>query len=224
MHLNHKGFTSEINIIPGLWTARVTSHIGIKDVSARISQNGVHHAIELLNNLLFDSGIASPRIGVCALNPHNGENGLFGREEIDAIAPGVKMAQSQGIDVKGPFPCDTIFVPNSRAKYDGIVTMYHDQGQIALKVIGFDGGVTVQGGLPVVVATPAHGTAFDIVGKNVASPTSSQNALDIAIRVAARRASRRIPGMQMRETNISTVSLDDIKNAVRSVEIGGVAA
>lgn len=195
MHLNHTGFTSEINIIPGLWTARVTSHIGIKDVSSRISQNGVHHAIELLNDLLFDSGIASPRIGVCALNPHNGENGLFGREEIDTIAPGVKMAQSQGIDVKGPFPCDTIFVPNSRAKYDGIVTMYHDQGQIALKVIGFDGGVTVQGGLPVVVATPAHGTAFDIVGKNVASPTSSQNALDIAIRVAARRVSRRVPGM-----------------------------
>lgn len=122
------------------------------------------------------------------MNPHNGENGLFGTEEIDKIRPGVQDSLTKGIDVKGPFPSDTIFV--GRSSYDGIVTMYHDQGQIALKVIGFDGGVTVQGGLPVVIATPAHGTAFDITGKNIASVRSSQNALDIAIAVAAKKAAR----------------------------------
>ena len=136
-----------------------------------------------------DYGIANPRLGVCALNPHNGENGLFGREEIDVIRPGVESAASRGINVTGPFPSDTIFV--NRASYDGIVTMYHDQGQIAMKVLGFDGGVTVEGGLPVIIATPGHGTAFDIVGKNLASIKSSQNALDVAIAVASRQAARK---------------------------------
>ncbi len=184
--LDYTGTTSEINIIDDIWTARVTSHIGIKDVAARITASNVTGAIELLNDLLYDSGVAAPRLGVCALNPHNGENGIFGREEIDEIAPGVAAAQAAGIDVKGPFSSDIIFL--SRREYDGIVTMYHDQGQIAVKLLGFDGGVTVQGGLPVLIATPAHGTAFDIVGKGVVSIRSSQNALDLAIAVAGRRA------------------------------------
>ncbi|KAJ5625735.1 hypothetical protein N7510_002044 [Penicillium lagena] len=199
MQLNHEGATSEVNIIPGLWTARVTSHVAIKDVSSRISKSTVFNAVDLLNNLLTDFGIKNPRLGVCALNPHNGENGLFGREEIDSIRPGVEMAQSRGIDVKGPFPSDTIFV--SRSNYDGIITMYHDQGQIALKVIGFDGGVTVQGGLPVVIATPAHGTAFDIAGKNIASTKSSQNALDVAIAVASKKAERRYTAAKMQSSH-----------------------
>lgn len=186
--LGHTGTTSEINIIDGLWTARVTSHISVAEVAARVTAPATTDAVRLLHQLLADSGVASPRIGVCALNPHNGENGLFGREEIDHIAPGVAAAKAEGIDVAGPFPSDTIWL--ARDRYDGIVTMYHDQGQIAIKLLGFDGGVTVQGGLPVVIATPAHGTAFDIVGKGVASPTSSQNALDVAIAVAGRRAAR----------------------------------
>jgi len=186
--LGHTGTTSEINIIDGLWTARVTSHISVAEVAARVTAGATTDAIRLLHQLLSDSGTAAPRIGVCALNPHNGENGLFGREEIDHIAPGVAAAQAEGIDVAGPFPSDTIWL--ARDRYDGIVTMYHDQGQIAIKLLGFDGGVTVQGGLPVVIATPAHGTAFDIVGRGVASPTSSQNALDVAIAVAGRRAAR----------------------------------
>jgi len=197
MKLNHEGTTSEINIIQDgagptsrqLWTARVTSHIGIKDVADRVTQQGTLEAIELLHTLLHETGIDSPRIGVCSLNPHNGENGLFGKEEIEKIAPAVKEAQSHGIDVQGSFPCDTIFL--SRQKYDGIVTMYHDQGQIAIKLLGFDGGVTVQGGLPVVIATPAHGTAFDIAGTGKASVKSSQNALDIAIAIAGARAARK---------------------------------
>ena len=185
--LHYEGVTSEINIIPGMWTARVTSHIGIRDVAARVTTAGVVDAIRLLHGLLRDSGVAAPRLGVCALNPHNGENGIFGREEIDVIRPGVEAAVAEGIAVDGPWPSDTIFV-GSRDRYDGIVTMYHDQGQIAIKLMGFDGGVTVQGGLPVVIATPAHGTAFDIAGTGVASVTSSQNALDVAIAIAGRRA------------------------------------
>jgi 4-hydroxy-L-threonine phosphate dehydrogenase PdxA len=187
--LHYTGVTSEINIIPGMWTARVTSHIGIREVADRISTQGVVDAIDLLHGLLSDSGIESPRIGVCALNPHNGENGIFGREEIDIIRPGVEAAAAAGKTVDGPWPSDTIFL-GSKERYDGIVTMYHDQGQIAIKLMGFDGGVTVQGGLPVVIATPAHGTAFDIAGTGKASVTSSQNALDIAIAVAGRRAER----------------------------------
>ncbi|MDQ0744140.1 4-hydroxy-L-threonine phosphate dehydrogenase PdxA [Clavibacter sp. B3I6] len=187
--LHHDGVTSEINIIPGMWTARVTSHIGIREVADRVTTQGVVDAVQLLHGLLHDSGIESPRIGVCALNPHNGENGIFGREEIDVIRPGVDAAAALGIQVDGPWPSDTIFI-GSKERYDGIVTMYHDQGQIAIKLMGFDGGVTVQGGLPVVIATPAHGTAFDIAGTGKASVTSSQNALDVAIAIAGRRVAR----------------------------------
>ena len=123
------------------------------------------------------------------MNPHNGENGSFGRQEIDHIRPAVLAAREKGIDVDGPFPCDTIFL--KRERYDGIVTMYHDQGQIALKLLSFEGGVTVQGGLPIPIATPAHGTAFDIAGKNLASVASTQNAFDIAVTMAERRLSKK---------------------------------
>jgi 4-hydroxy-L-threonine phosphate dehydrogenase PdxA len=183
--LNFDGTTSEINIAGPLWTGRVTSHIGVEEVAGRITQASTLKAIELLHRLRWESGIESPRLGVCALNPHNGENGSFGRQEIDHIRPAVAEARQRGIDAQGPFPCDTIFL--KREHFDGIVTMYHDQGQIAMKLLSFDGGVTVQGGLPIPVATPAHGTAFDIVGKNLAGVTSTQNAFDIAVTMAERR-------------------------------------
>ncbi|CAK7235815.1 hypothetical protein SEUCBS140593_009408 [Sporothrix eucalyptigena] len=183
--LNFHGHTSEINIAGPLWTGRVTSHIGLEEVAARITTQSTLEAIELLNRLRWESGIPSPRLGVCALNPHNGENGSFGRQEIDHIRPAVALAQKKGIDVQGPFPCDTIFLKSKH--FDGIVTMYHDQGQIAMKLLSFEGGVTVQGGLPIPVATPAHGTAFDIVGKNLASITSTQNAFDTVATMAERR-------------------------------------
>jgi 4-hydroxythreonine-4-phosphate dehydrogenase len=121
------------------------------------------------------------------LNPHAGENGNFGREELDIIAPAVLSAQKLGIDVEGPFPSDTIFATR-RDLYDGIVTMYHDQGQIAMKLIGFDSGVTVQGGLPISIATPAHGTAFDIVGSGKATMGATQHAFDHTVRAARRNA------------------------------------
>ncbi|KAK2610043.1 hypothetical protein N8I77_003502 [Diaporthe amygdali] len=188
--LSFTGTTSEINICGDLWTARVTSHVGIEKVAGLVTKESTLKAIELLHRLRWESGIEKPRLAVCALNPHNGECGNFGRHEIDHIKPAVEAAQEQGIAVDGPFPCDTIFL--KRDKYDGIVTMYHDQGQIAMKLLGFDGGVTVQGGLPVVIATPAHGTAFDIVGKNIASPISTQNAFDVAVTMASRRLHREL--------------------------------
>ncbi|KXT08150.1 hypothetical protein AC579_244 [Pseudocercospora musae] len=186
--LNFEGTTSEINIAGPLWTARVTSHVGIEKVAGMISKESTLKAIELLHRLRWESGVEKPRLAVCALNPHNGENGSFGRQEIDHIAPAVREAQMKGIHVQGPFPCDTIFL--KRQHFDGIVTMYHDQGQIALKLLSFEGGVTVQGGLPMIIATPAHGTAFDIVGKNVASVTSMQQAFNVAVTMASRRLSK----------------------------------
>lgn len=187
--LGFAGTTSELNVLDGLWTARVTSHVGIEAVAQLVTKDRVIAVIDLLHAVLADSGIAAPRIGVAALNPHNGENGIFGRHEIDEIRPAVADARARGLDVTGPLPSDTIFL--QRDQFDGIVTMYHDQGQIAMKLLGFDGGVTVQGGLPVIIATPAHGTAFDIVGKKRASVASTQNAFDIAVSVAASRLMRR---------------------------------
>lgn len=211
--LQYDGTTSEINILSGgkenLWTARVTSHIPMRDVADNVKSAKVISVIQLLNTLLYESGIPSPRLGVCALNPHNGENGLFGRHEIDEIKPGVERAREEfGIDVQGPFPSDTIWL--ARQKFDGIVTMYHDQGQIAIKILGFDGGVTLQGGLPVVISTPAHGTAFDIAGEGIASVTSSQNALDVAIAIASRRVDEKA------EANGSIAGLKKVKQNGRA--------
>ncbi|KAK7932035.1 4-hydroxythreonine-4-phosphate dehydrogenase protein [Apiospora marii] len=191
--LGFKGRTSEINIgDPDLWTSRVTSHVGLEDVAARVTMASVLETLELTHRLRWESGVAKPRLGVCALNPHAGEAGAFGRHELDHIGPAVGLARARGIDVEGPFPCDTIFL--KRERFDAIVTMYHDQGQIAMKLLGFDGGVTVQGGLPIPVATPAHGTAFDIVGKNLASVASMQNAFDVAVTMAERRLQKEMKG------------------------------
>ncbi len=185
--LGFDGFTSELNILEELTTARVTSHIPISDVAANVTPERVRQAIELLHETLVTAGMDAPRIGVCALNPHAGENGNFGREEIDIITPAVEKAAEDGFDVDGPYPSDTIFA-TKRHLFDGIVTMYHDQGQIAMKLLGFDSGVTVQGGLPISIATPAHGTAFDIVGQRKAHMGATQHAFEHSVRAAMRNA------------------------------------
>ncbi|MDQ4115185.1 MAG: 4-hydroxythreonine-4-phosphate dehydrogenase PdxA [Actinomycetota bacterium] len=189
--LGYSGTTSELNFVPGLVTSRVTSHISLAEVSARISANSVLEAIKLLNDVLLGSGVEVPRLAVCALNPHAGENGAFGREEIDHIAPGAELARAQGIDATGPFPCDTVFLRARDGGFDGVVTMYHDQGQIAMKLLGFEQGVTVQGGLPVPIVTPAHGTAFEIVGKGIASIGAISQAYDLAVSLGARTRANR---------------------------------
>lgn len=186
--LGHEGVTSELNFVPGLVTSRVTSHIALKDVAARISATSVLQAIRLLDDVLRGTGVERPRLAVCALNPHAGENGQFGREEIDHIAPGTALARAEGIDATGPFPCDTIFIRARAGEFDGVVTMYHDQGQIAMKLMGFDRGVTVQGGLPVPICTPAHGTAFELVGKGIANLGPTQHAFDLAVSLGTHRA------------------------------------
>ena len=141
----------------------------------------------LVVEALRAAGNAKPRVAVCGLNPHNGDNGNYGTEEIDIIEPGVALARSRGLNVDGPFPADTIFVRAKNGQYDGIVTMYHDQGQIAMKLMGFERGVTVQGGLPIPVTTPAHGTAYDIAGQGVANVGAMKNAFDLACRMGANR-------------------------------------
>jgi 4-hydroxythreonine-4-phosphate dehydrogenase len=122
---------------------------------------------------------------VCALNPHAGERGLFGDEEARVIQPGIDRARGRGINASGPFPCDTLFIRGFDGTYDGIVTMYHDQGQIALKTRSFDGGVTLEAGLGMPICTPAHGTAFDIVGTGSASLASMRNAYRLTERLVA---------------------------------------
>lgn len=187
--LDYTGQVSEFNVLDELWTSRVTSHIPLKDVAEAITEDGIIEAIKLANGALKAAGVAHPRIGVAALNPHAGDHGSFGREEIDVIAPAVKRAESLQMHAQGPFPADTIFLRARAGDYDAIVTMYHDQGQIAMKLMGFDRGVTVQGGLPVPIATPAHGTAFDIAGKGKANPDAMRNAFSIACAMgSARRA------------------------------------
>jgi 4-hydroxythreonine-4-phosphate dehydrogenase len=187
------GFTGpsvEFNVLESLWTSRVTSHVPLKDVSGLLTREGIAEGVALLTRGLRASGIAAPRIAVCGLNPHNGDNGAFGREEIDVIEPGVNLARERGFPADGPFPADTIFVRATRrdcAGYDGVLTMYHDQGQIAMKLMGFDRGVTVPGGLPIPIATPAHGTAYDIAGKGVANMGAMRNAFALACRMGVTR-------------------------------------
>lgn len=180
-------YTGELNVLDTLWTSRVTSHVALKDVSALLTPEGVADAANLITESLQASGKAVPRVAVCGLNPHNGDNGNYGTEEGDVIEPGVALARARGIAVDGPFPADTIFVRAKNGQYDGIVTMYHDQGQIAMKLMGFERGVTVQGGLPIPVTTPAHGTAYDIAGKGLANVGAMKNAFDLACRMGAHR-------------------------------------
>ncbi len=181
--LNYKGVCGEFNVLDKLWTARVTSHIPLSAVSSQLSAEKVARAIGMLTRALQDAGVAQPKIGVCGLNPHNGDNGNYGDEEGRIITPGIELAASQGYPAEGPFPADTIFLRARDGQFDGIVSMYHDQGQIATKMMGFDIGVTVQGGLPIPVTTPAHGTAYEIVGKGIAKTTAMANAFDLACRM-----------------------------------------
>lgn len=176
---------SEINVTTTFWTSRVTSHVALREVADLVTPHAVRDAVRLLHSLLVSSGVSRPRLAVCALNPHAGENGLFGDEEITAIAPGVELAREERIEVTGPFPCDTLFRRGFDGTFDGIVTMYHDQGQIALKTRAFDGGVTLEAGLDIPICTPAHGTAFDIAGRGRASLDSTRNAYRLLRRLVA---------------------------------------
>jgi 4-hydroxythreonine-4-phosphate dehydrogenase len=178
-------FVCEFNVTGPLWTSRVTSHIPLREVADAITHDGVCNAVAIIDRSLKAAGVSRPRIGVAALNPHAGDSGTIGREEIEVIAPAVETMKTRGVEVRGPLPSDTVFVAARKGAFDAVVSMYHDQGQIAMKLIGFDGGVTVLGGLPVPVTTCASGTAFDIVGQGIANVEGLRNALEINKRMAA---------------------------------------
>jgi len=182
--LGHQGYFSEMNVLDGQWMSRVTSHMALRQALDEVTPEAIRDAILLADRMMRRAGIAAPRIAVCALNPHGGENGLFGTEEIDFIRPTVEAVNAEGIDCRGPFPSDTLYIKAFAGDYDGVVAMYHDQGQIATKLKGFARGVTVTGGLETVFTTPSHGTAFDIVGKGVANTGATETAIRLAAKLA----------------------------------------
>ncbi|MEG0944544.1 MAG: 4-hydroxythreonine-4-phosphate dehydrogenase PdxA [Angelakisella sp.] len=174
----------EINVLGDMWTTRTTSHIPIKEVSQNLTVEKILRAERLCHTTLLNAGVKKPRIGIAALNPHCGEGGLCGREEIDVITPAIQAAHELGIGAEGPFSSDILFIKAFQGDFDGVVTMYHDQGQIALKLKGFDQGITIAGGLPAPIVTCAHGTAYDITGKGIAKTTAFENAIKMTARMA----------------------------------------
>ena len=183
--IRHQGHFGEFNVLDGKWMSRVTSHVSLRTALDQITPERIDAAIALADRTMRGAGMAKPRIAVAALNPHGGENGLFGREEIEVIAPAVARAAARGIACRGPFPADTVFIKGFGEEFDGVLSMYHDQGQIATKLKGFNRGVTVSGGMATVFTTPAHGTAFDIVGRGVATTGALEQAVRLAARLAA---------------------------------------
>lgn len=161
----------------------VTTHVSLKKALTMISAQRVLSHTRLLNAALKNLGIVAPRIAVSGLNPHAGENGLFGDEEIVHIAPAIAQAQQEGIDASGPYPPDTVFMRAFKGQFDGVVSMLHDHGFVALKSHDFDAGVNITIGIPLIRTSVGHGTAFDIAGKGVASEKSLLAAIDVAKRM-----------------------------------------
>ena len=170
---------------PTLNVALATIHVPLMDVRNLLTIGCVFDPIDLGHQAMQRLGVKHPKIAVCGLNPHAGENGQFGDEEVRVITPAIEMAKSAGIDAHGPFPADTLFTPRLRSKYDLIVAMYHDQGLIPVKMLAFDDAVNVTLGLPLIRTSVDHGTAFDIVGKNQANPGSMKSAIRLAVQMAS---------------------------------------
>ena len=181
-----------------LRVVHVSTHVSLREACDRVKKDRVLEVIQIAWQACRDLGIDCPRVGVAGLNPHSGENGLFGREEIEEIIPAIEAARAQGIDADGPEPPDTVFSKARGGWYDIVVAMYHDQGHIPLKLLGFvynrecgawDAveGVNITLGLPIVRVSVDHGTAFDQAGSGQASPSSLINAIDYAARLAIRR-------------------------------------
>jgi 4-hydroxythreonine-4-phosphate dehydrogenase len=170
--------------VPGLAVAHVTLHMALRDVFANLTRAGIVGKAHLLHDLLLRLNGRPPRLAVAALNPHASDGSLFGDEEATLIAPAVAEARSEGLDVAGPIPCDTLFVRARGGEFDGVVAMYHDQGHIALKLFGVGRAVNISVGLPIVRTSVAHGTAYDIAWQGKADPTSLVEAARIAARLA----------------------------------------
>lgn len=171
-------------ITPALWTVAVTQHLPFQEIVPNLTTERIVAHVRRLHDVLRTVGLEAPRLAVAALNVHAGEGGLFGREELDIIAPAVEEAQRLGLPVTGPVPADTVFVRARAGEFQGVVCMYHDQANIARKLLATRRGATVFLGLPVPCATTAHGTAYDIAGKGVAVPDSLADALRYTISLA----------------------------------------
>ena len=190
-HLTGTPEVSMMLVSPKLRVIHVTTHIGLLDAIEKIEPGLVERVIARGHEVLVRAGIANPRIGVCAINPHAGENGLFGRgEEATKITPAVEACHRKGWDVRGPLPADTLFFLAGRGDYDMVVAMYHDQGHGPIKVLGLEAGVNITVGLPVIRTSVDHGTAFDIAGKGIADERSLIEALRQAADLAPKRSPR----------------------------------
>jgi 4-hydroxythreonine-4-phosphate dehydrogenase len=174
---------------PNLRTVPMTVHCALSEVPGRLSVELIVNRSRIVDRALrHDFGIERPRLALCGLNPHAGEDGRMGREEIEVIAPAIALLRAEGIDASGPHPADTLFAPHKRGSYDVAIAMYHDQALVPLKTLDFDQGVNVTLGLPIVRTSPDHGTAFDIAGKGIASPGAMIAAIRMAGEMVARRA------------------------------------
>lgn len=182
----------------GFSVIHVTTHVSLRQACDLIKKPRVLDVIRLIDNGLKDLGIEKPRIGVAGLNPHSGDGGLFGTEEIEEIGPAVEEAAKEGMEVKGPVPPDTLFALAKGGKFDGCVAMYHDQGHIPFKLLGFDWdqekqsmksvkGVNITLGLPIIRTSVDHGTAFEIAGKGIASPDALMHAIEYAVKLTKRK-------------------------------------
>jgi len=168
---------------PELRVILATIHVALAEVPRLITPETELRTIRLAHLACRQSGIAAPRIAVAGLNPHAGEQGRFGREDMDVIAPAIAQARAEGLDASGPWPGDTIFMRARRGEFDIVVAQYHDQGLIPVKYLGVDQGVNVTVGLPFIRTSVDHGTAFDIAGKGVANPASLRAAFEIALQM-----------------------------------------
>ncbi len=168
-----------------LKVALATIHEALLDIRNKFTIGIVFEPIDLLNDALKKYfGIKRPRIAVAALNPHSGENGQFGDEEKRIISPAIALAQSNGVDCTGPYPADTLFLKAARGQFDGVVAMYHDQAMIPVKLLAFEKAVNITIGIPIIRTSPAHGTAFDIAGRDVANPQGMKSAIITAIEMS----------------------------------------
>ncbi|MCA9279333.1 MAG: 4-hydroxythreonine-4-phosphate dehydrogenase PdxA [Phycisphaerales bacterium] len=171
-------------VSPKLRVVLETIHVPLRDVPDMLRTDHIVRTIERAAQLCIDLGISSPRVAVAGLNPHAGEDGMMGAEDIAMIAPAVKQARESGIDASGPHPGDTVFGRAFNGGFDVVVAMYHDQGLIPVKLLGWENAVNVTLGLPIVRTSPDHGTAFDIAGRGKANESSMLAAIDLAIQLA----------------------------------------
>ncbi|MFQ5795047.1 MAG: PdxA family protein [Candidatus Bipolaricaulia bacterium] len=184
-HLTRSSEPFTVGVMDRVWTVAVTEHVPFRDIVDLIKKDRILKQISHLHGILKKAGFTDPKIAMAALNVHAGEGGLFGREEIDEIGPAIQRAKQQGINVQGPFPADTVFVTAMDEGFDGVVCMYHDQANIARKLLAKRTGATLFMGLPVICGTTAHGTAFDKAGKGISDPGSLEAALKYTVKLSS---------------------------------------